>query len=161
MSRSARPNSRGVRIAERGEARLIHETKLRVRYSETDAQGIVNNANYLSYFEVGRVEWLRAAGLSYKELERQGYGFVVVEASTFYKKPAFFDDELTLFTELIESKRASFSFEYRLLRNGEVVAMASTRHACVELTTGKPRRIPEELGVRALFAAGDHSNRCW
>ncbi|MBA4114871.1 MAG: acyl-CoA thioesterase [Rubrobacter sp.] len=107
----------------------------------------MNNANYLSYFEVGRVEWLRAASLSYKELERQGYGFVVVEACAFYNRPAFFDDELTLFTELIESKRASFSFGYSLLRNREVVATGSTRHACVELATGKPRRIPKELGA--------------
>ncbi|MDQ4064100.1 MAG: acyl-CoA thioesterase, partial [Actinomycetota bacterium] len=150
LSRSARPSSRGVRTAEGGEARLIHETKLRVRYSETDAQGIVNNANYLSYFEVGRVDWLRAIGLSYKELERQGYGFVVAEVRAFYKKPAFFDDELTLFTELIESKRASFSFGYRLLRNGEVVATGSTRHACVELATGKPLRVPKELGARVF-----------
>lgn len=94
------------------------------------------------------MEWLRAAGLSYKDLERQGYGFVVVEVSAFYKKPAFFDDELTLLTELIESKRASFSFGYRLLRSGEVVATGSTRHACVELATGKPRRVPTELDVR-------------
>ncbi len=96
------------------------------------------------------MEWLRAAGLSYKELERQGHGFVVVEVRAFYKKPAFFDDELTLFTELVESKRASFSFVYRLLRNGEVVATGSTRHACVELATGKPRRLPGELDVRVF-----------
>ncbi len=81
-SRSARPSSRDVSTAERP---LVHETKLRVRYSETDAQRVVNNANYLSYFEVGRVEWLRAAGLSYKELEKQGYGFVVIEAHAYYK----------------------------------------------------------------------------
>src|SRR5919112_73707 len=93
LSRSARPSSRGAR------APPLHETSLRVRYSETDAQGIVNNANYLSYFEVGRVEWLRAAGLSYRELEEQGYGFVVVEALVRYRRAAFFDDELTLHTE--------------------------------------------------------------
>ena len=83
----------------------MHETRLRVRYSETDAQGIVNNANYLSYFEVGRVEWLRAAGLSYKELEERGYGFVVVEVRAFYKRAARFDDELGLRTRLAELSR--------------------------------------------------------
>src|SRR4051812_1550673 len=103
-SKNARPSSRGVRAAE---PLLVHETKLRVRYSETDAQRIVNNASYLSYFEVGRVEWLRAAGFSYREMEKMGYGFVVTEAHAYYKRPAFFDDELTLRTELVELKRAS------------------------------------------------------
>src|ERR687896_1600553 len=105
-SRSARPSSKGAR------APHLHETKLRVRYSETDAQGVVNNANYLSYFEVGRVEWLRAAGLSYKELEKEGYGIVVVEALVRYRKAAFFDDELTLRTELAEMSKVSLRFEY-------------------------------------------------
>jgi acyl-CoA thioester hydrolase len=124
---------------------LIHETRLRVRYSETDAQGIVNSADYFSYFEVGRVEWLRAAGLSYKELEKQGYGFVVVEALARYKKPAFFDDELTLRTELTELKRVSLSFGYTVLRGEEVLATGRTLHGCVDLTTGKLCRIPPAL----------------
>ena len=126
---------------------MIHETELRVRYSDTDAQGVVNNANYLSYFEVGRVEWLRAAGLSYKELEEQGYGFVVVEAHVFYKRAAFFDDRLTLRTELTELKRASLSFEYTVLRGEEVLATGYTRHGCVELVSGRPSPIPENPRV--------------
>ena len=142
MSRSARPSSRGAK-----EPRL-HETKLRVRYSETDAQGIVNNANFLSYFEVGRVEWLRAAGLSYKELEAQGYGFVVVEVHAFYKRAARFDDELTLRTRLAELSRASFRFEYALLRGREELATGSTRHGCVELASGRPSRLPLDLAAR-------------
>ena len=124
---------------------MIHETKLRVRYSETDAQRVVNSADYFSYFEVGRVEWLRAAGLSYKELEKQGYGFVVVEAFAHYKKPAFFDDELTLRTELIELKRSSLSFGYTILRGEEVLVTGRTLHGYVDLATGKPRRFPPAL----------------
>ena len=124
---------------------MIHETNLRVRYGETDAQRVVNNAGYLSYFEVGRVEWLRAAGLSYKKFEEQGYGFVVVEAFARYKKPAFFDDELTLRTELTELKRASLSFGYTILREKEVLVTGYTLHGCVELATSKPRRIPTTL----------------
>jgi acyl-CoA thioester hydrolase len=124
---------------------LIHEAKLRVRYRETDAQGIVNNADYLSYFEVGRVEWLRAAGLSYRELEKEGYGLVVVEALARYKRPAFFDDELTVRTELIEMKRASLSFGYTVLRGDEVLVTGRTLHGCMDLTTGKPRRLPATL----------------
>ncbi|MDQ3921272.1 MAG: acyl-CoA thioesterase [Actinomycetota bacterium] len=123
----------------------MHEAKLRVRYRETDAQGIVNNADYLSYFEVGRVEWLRAAGLSYRELEKEGYGLVVVEALARYKRPAFFDDELTVRTELIELKRASLSFGYTVLRGDEVLVTGRTLHGCMDLTTGKPRRLPATL----------------
>lgn len=141
-SRSARPNSRTAKAHP-----LVHETKLRVRYSEADAQGIVNNASYLSYFEVGRVEWLRAANLSYKGLEEQGYGFVVVEALIRYHKAAFFDDELTLRTELIELKRASLSFGYKILRDEEVLVTGYTRHGWVKLSSGRPSRIPKDVAA--------------
>ncbi len=120
---------------------------MRVRYSETDAQGIVNNASYLSYFEVGRVEWLRSAGISYRELEERGYGFVVVEARLFYKKATFFDDELTLRVELAELNKASLRFQYTLLRDGEVVSDGYTCHGCIELSTGRPSRVPKGLFV--------------
>ena len=124
---------------------MIHETKLRVRYAEIDAQGHVNNAVYLSYFEVGRVEWLRAAGLSYRELEERGYGIVVVEVLAHYRRAAFFDDELTLRTELADLSRASMRFEYVVSRDGELLVTGHTRHACVDLATGKPIRVPEEV----------------
>ena len=127
---------------------MIHETKLRVRYSETDAQRVVNNANYLSYFEVGRVEWLRAAGFSYREMEKRGYGFVVVEALIHYKKAAFFDDELVIRTELAELGRASLRFEYKLLRDGEILATGRTRHGCIELESGRSHRIPVDFVAR-------------
>ena len=78
-------------------------------------------------------------------MERRGYGFVVVEAHAYYKRPAFFDDELTLRTELTELKRASLSFGYAILRNEEVICTGRTRHGCMEIATGKPRRIPEEF----------------
>ncbi len=132
---------------------MIHETKLRVRYAEIDAQGHVNNAVYLSYFEVGRVEWLRAAGLSYRELEAQGYGIVVVEVLAHYRRAAFFDDELTLRTELADLSRASMRFEYVVSRDGELLVTGHTRHACVDLATGKPIRVPEEVLAAARKAS--------
>ena len=132
---------------------MIHETRLRVRYAEIDAQGHVNNAVYLSYFEVGRVEWLRAAGLSYRGLEERGYGFVVVEALVRYRRAAFFDDELTLHTELADLTRASIRFEYAVSRAGEALATGHTRHACVDLATGKPVRVPEEVFAAAREAS--------
>ena len=94
------------------------------------------------------MEWLRAAGLSYKELEKRGYGFVVTEAHAYYKRPAFFDDELTLRTELAELKRASLSFGYTMLRDGEVLATGYTRHGCVDLGSGRLSRIPEDVAAR-------------
>ena len=132
---------------------MIHETKLRVRYAEIDAQGHVNNAVYLSYFEVGRVEWLRAAGLSYRELEAQGYGIVVVEVLAHYRRAAFFDDELTLRTELADLSRASMRFEYEVSLDGELLVTGHTRHACVDLATGKPIRVPEEVLAAARKAS--------
>ena len=132
---------------------MIHETKLRVRYAEIDAQGHVNNAVYLSYFEVGRVEWLRTAGLSYRELEAQGYGIVVVEVLAHYRRAAFFDDELTLRTELADLSRASMRFEYEVSRDGELLVTGHTRHACVDLATGRPIRVPEEVLAAARKAS--------
>ena len=105
----------------------------------------MNNATYLSYFEVGRVEWLRATGHSYREMERQGRGLVVVEALLQYRRPAFFDDELTLITNLAELGKVSLRFDYEVLRDGEVLATGHTRHACIDLATSKPVRMPQEL----------------
>ncbi len=96
---------------------------------------------------MGRVEWLRDAGLSYRELEERGYGFVVAEARLFYKKAVRFDDELILRTELTDFKRVSLRFEYTLLREGELVSSGYTRHGCIELSSGRPSQIPKELSV--------------
>ncbi|WP_119069205.1 acyl-CoA thioesterase [Rubrobacter indicoceani] len=131
------------------------ETRLRVRYSETDAQRIVNNGVYLAYFEVGRVEWLRNAGFSYAELERDGYGFVVVKAEIEYGKPARFDDELTVRTTLLELRRASLSFAYKVLRGEELLVAGKTRHGCIDIASGRPVRIPAGLGGDRIFGAKD------
>lgn len=78
-------------------------------------------------------------------MEKRGYGFVVVEARLFYRKATRFDDELTLRTRLAELKKASLRFEYTLLHEGEEVVTGYTRHACMELASGKPRRVPREF----------------
>ena len=75
-----------------------------------------------------------------------------MEALVRYRKAAFFDDELTLRTELAEISKASLRFEYAVLREGEVLATGHTRHACVELATGRPNRIPEQLLAAARGA---------
>jgi acyl-CoA thioester hydrolase len=91
------------------------------------------------------VEWLRATGHSYREMESRGRGLVVVEALLNYRRPAFFDDELTLSTQLAELGKVSLRFEYEVLRDAETLVTGHTRHACVDLATGKPVRMPEEL----------------
>ena len=91
------------------------------------------------------MEWLRATGHSYREMERQGRGLVVVEALLQYSRPAFFDDELTLITNLAELGKVSLRFDYEVIKDGEVLVSGHTRHACVDLATGKPVRMPEEL----------------
>jgi acyl-CoA thioester hydrolase len=78
-------------------------------------------------------------------MEEGGYGFVVVEALVRYRKAAYFDDELTLRTELADLSKASLRFEYAVLRDGEVISTGYTRHACVELPSGRLIRTPGEL----------------
>ena len=78
-------------------------------------------------------------------MESRGSGLVVVEALLNYRRPAFFDDELTLSTNLAELGKVSLRFDYEVLRDKEVLVMGHTRHACVDLATGKPVRMPENL----------------
>jgi acyl-CoA thioester hydrolase len=78
-------------------------------------------------------------------MERQGRGLVVVEALLNYRRPAYFDDELTLSTRLADLGKVSLRFDYEVLKDGEVLVTGHTRHACVDLTTGKPVRMPEQL----------------
>jgi acyl-CoA thioester hydrolase len=90
------------------------------------------------------VEWLRATGHSYRDMERQGFG-LVVEALVHYLSPAFFDDELTLSTHLAELGKVSLRFDYEVIKDGEVLVSGHTRHACIDLATGKPLRMPQQL----------------
>jgi acyl-CoA thioester hydrolase len=78
-------------------------------------------------------------------MEARGRGLVVVEALLHYRRPAFFDDELTLSTHLADIGKVSLRFDYKVLKDGEVLVTGHTRHACVDLATGKPVRMPEEL----------------
>ena len=88
---------------------------------------------------------MRSTGQSYREMEKRGRGLVVVEALLNYRRPAFFDDELTLRTTLADLGKVSLRFEYQVLREGESLVTGHTRHACIDLATGKPVRMPAEL----------------
>jgi acyl-CoA thioester hydrolase len=106
---------------------LISEITLRVRYSETDRMGYVYYGNYAQYYEVARVEALRKIGFSYKEIEDRGILLPVIDFSIQYKKPAFYDDELTIITRIKELPGVKFTFHYEcynvkkeLLNTGKV-----------------------------------------
>jgi acyl-CoA thioester hydrolase len=124
-----------------------HAIEFRVRYQETDAQGRVHHANYLTYFETGRVELLRASGRNYRDLEASGVFLVVAEASCQYYLGAVYDDLLTLHTRTVRAKGARIEHEYRVMRGDELLAEGRTVVACTD-HEGKVRRLPEWLTLR-------------
>jgi acyl-CoA thioester hydrolase len=123
---------------------MQHEIEIRVRYQETDGQGRVHHANYPTWFELGRVELLRAAGHSYRELEEAGVYLVVAEVQVRYYLPAFFDDVLRLVTSTVAAKGARIEHRYLVFRGEEVLAEGSTTVACVN-REGRATRLPKWL----------------
>ncbi len=117
----------------------------RVIYGDTDQMGVVYYANYLRYFEAARNEFIRAKGLRYRDFEeRFGLLLPVIEAHVSYKLPAKYDDLITIEIALSEARRASARFDYRILREAELLVTGHTVHACMDLA-GKARRLPAEL----------------
>jgi acyl-CoA thioester hydrolase len=129
-----------------------HETMLRVRYSETDKMGIVYYANYLVWFEIGRTEYCRARGFSYRDMEENDNAFLVVaEAYCRYKAPAYYDDELIIRTHITELRKRSLRFGYEIVRTPDecVVAEGETGHVVTD-STGRVRSFPEGYIQRLL-----------
>lgn len=121
-----------------------HQLEIRVTYQETDGQRRVHHANYLSYFERGRVEMLRAAGISYLDLESSGLLLVVTEMKVRYLSGAQFDDLLTLITEVTEARKVRIRHHYQLYRGAELIVEADSVVACIN-TEGKPAKLPEHI----------------
>ena len=119
-----------------------HQIDIRVRYQETDGQGRVHHANYFTYFEMGRVEMLRAAGFDYRTLEEEGVLLVVHKINCQYFLGAKYDDVLTLTTRLMRITHARCEHEYEVRRGDELVAKGSSVLACVD-RSGKVQRMPE------------------
>jgi acyl-CoA thioester hydrolase len=117
---------------------------LRVRYAETDAMGVVYYANYLTYFEVARVEYLRAAGIEYRALEEDGMVAAVTAAHVEYRLPAKFDDELSLWTRCASVSKVRFRVEYEIWReaDGAQIVRGYTEHALLAHGSLRPTRIP-------------------
>jgi acyl-CoA thioester hydrolase len=130
----------------------VFAAPIRVRYAETDQMGFAYYANYLAWFEVGRCEWLRSLGWSYRDLEaRDGIMLPVIEAQCEYRQPARYDDELLIRArgELASAVRIRFCYEVVRASDGAMLAEGRTVHASTDLS-GRPKRLPAH--VRAFFA---------
>jgi YbgC/YbaW family acyl-CoA thioester hydrolase len=122
-------------------------TDIRVRFAETDAQGVAHNANYLIWFEVARVEYLEEFTGGYPALQQQGIESFVLESHVRFRAPAQFDDRLRVHARVGELRGARFRFDYRVERAGELIADGWTSHACVDANTLRPTRIPAVLAA--------------
>ena len=125
---------------------LSGEISVRVRYAETDRMGLLHHANYLVYFEQGRTELLRSMGYSYKDLEDQGFLLVLFKFEVRYRRPAWYDDLLTVRTTVLRTTAAKIEHRYAVLRDGELLTEATSTLACVN-RAGRPQAMPEFLRV--------------
>lgn len=128
-----------------------HQYEVRVRYSETDQMGVVYHGNYAQYFEMGRVEWLRNLGISYKWMEENGIMLPVVSLNMNYKKPARYDDLLTVKTILKSQTTVKIEFDYEIHNEkGELLTIGSSILVFVDMKSGRPTAPPEYINEKLL-----------
>lgn len=129
----------------------VSTSHVRVRYAETDKMGVVYYSNYLVWFEIGRTDWLRDTGATYRVLEDEGLGLPVIEAHCEYRAGARYDDEVEIQTEARLLSPIRLAFDYRVIRcaDGQRLASGYTVHAAID-RSGRPVRLPAQ--VRNLFA---------
>lgn len=131
------------------------DTTVRVRYAETDQMGVVYYGNYFTWFEIGRVEFCRQFGFEYKQMEiEDGTFLVVAETSCRYKRPARYDDLLTIRTRVTGLQRRTIRFAYEIFRQGsdELIAIGETLHVICD-RQGRPKSLPEKY--RKYFPLAD------
>jgi len=123
-----------------------NEIELRVRYGETDQMGVVYHGNYAQYFEVGRVEWLRQFGVSYKQMEEDGIMLPVISLSINYKKSARYDDLLKVKTQLVKIPSATIEFDYEIVNEkNEILATGNTSLVFMDISRNRPTRCPKYI----------------
>ncbi|HBY69176.1 MAG TPA: thioesterase [Flavobacteriaceae bacterium] len=121
-------------------------TKIRVRYGETDQMGVVYYGNYAQYLEQGRTEWLRELGFSYKWMEENNVQLPVVNLNVDYKRPARYDDVLTVTTTLKKMPTVKIEFQYEIHNEAnELLVSATTTLAFIDTKTNKLRKVPDYL----------------
>lgn len=125
---------------------ICFDYQLRTRYGETDQMGVVYYGNYPQYLELGRVEWLRSLGISYQEMEEVGVMLPVVSLQINYKKPALYDELITIRTLLKKIPSTKIEFDYQVINSKkEVISTANTVLVFVDRQTWKPIRCPKEI----------------
>jgi acyl-CoA thioester hydrolase len=137
----------------------INETRLRVRYAETDQMGVVYHSNHLVWFEIGRVEFLRQMGFSYRNMEQEdGLFIVVAEATCRYRAPVYYDEEVVVRTRLKNVRESVIVFSYELARgtDGTLLAQGQTTHVVTD-SKMKIVALPEKYQSAFRTAAEDHS----
>jgi acyl-CoA thioester hydrolase len=123
------------------------EVAIRVRYAETDRMGLLHHANYLVYFEQARTELLRSLGLTYKDMEDQGFLLVVTKVEVHFRRPARYDDLLTIRTTVARTTMVRIDHRYEVFCEGQLLAEGSSTLACVD-REGRPQALPESLRER-------------
>ena len=137
---------------------LVNETRLRVRYAETDQMGVVYHSNHLIWFEVGRVELMRQMGLAYRDMEREdGLFIAVAEAKCRYRAPVYYDEEVVVRTRLKTARQSVIVFGYELVRanTGDLLAEGETTHIVTD-TAMKVSRLPDKY--LSLFRSAVDNN---
>ncbi len=125
---------------------LHHEINIRVRYGETDQMGYVYYGNYAQYFEMGRVEWLRNLGISYKRMEELGIMLPVLNLNINYLKPAKYDDLLTLKTTLLKKPSVRIEFDFELFNEDNVLLTKGfTSLVFIDIAKNKPTKAPDYI----------------
>ena len=121
-----------------------YETKIRIRYGETDQMGVVYHGNYSNFLEIGRIEWLRSLGVSYKQMELDGIMLPVISLSLKYKKSACYDDIISVKTILKKMPTATIEFDYEITNEeGEILTLGNTILAFINMKTNRPTRCPK------------------
>ena len=126
-------------------SRFPFSTEIKVRFAETDAQGIAHHASFVVWLEVARVEYLERFAGGYQAIRERGIEALTTEVNVRYHRAAAFDDRLTLEASCVDMRGARFRYEYRITRGDELVAEASTSHAVVDAATSRPMRVPAWL----------------
>lgn len=125
---------------------IQNEISFRIRYGETDQMGVVYHGNYAQYLEMGRVEWLRALGISYKEMEESGLILPVISLCINFKKSAVYDDLIRVVTRLKSIPQVKIEFDYEIYNEkDEILATANTILAFMHRETNRPARCPRYL----------------
>ena len=128
-----------------------HEFTVRVRYAETDQMGVVYHGNYAQYFEMGRVEWLRNMGVSYKWMEENGIMLPVVSLNMNYKKPARYDDLLRVKTIYKNQTSVKIEFDYEIYNEvNELLTIGNSILVFVDMKTGRPTLPPSYISEKLL-----------